>query len=154
MGFLDNLSKTISQGVDRAKFEADKFQKTTKLQNEINELRRQFDANRQDFGDRAIQLYRAGQIQSPTLGELLKAIDALQSSITLKEEELLRAQSEVFIEPQSGTVPPQNIPITTEAPATAATAQAPAGMKFCPNCQFQMPVMAAFCPNCGTRLGT
>jgi hypothetical protein len=154
MGFLDNLSKTISQGVDRAKFEADKFQKTTKLQNEINELRRQFDANRQDFGDRAIQLYRAGQIQSPTLGELLKAIDALQSSITLKEEELLRAQSEVFIEPQSGTVPPQNIPITTEAPATAATGQAPAGMKFCPNCQFQMPVMAAFCPNCGTRLGT
>jgi hypothetical protein len=153
MGFLDNLSKTISQGVDRAKFEADKFQKTTKLQNEINELRRQFDANRQDFGDRAIQLYRAGQIQSPTLGELLKAIDALQSSITLKEEELKQAQAEVFVEPQSSTVPSQNIPITTEAPTTTARAQAPAGMKFCPNCQFQMPVMAAFCPNCGTRLG-
>jgi hypothetical protein len=149
MGFLDNLSKTISQGVDRAKFEAEKFQKTTKLQNEINELRRQFDANRQDFGDRAIQLYRAGQIQSPTLGELLKAIDALQSSITLKEEELKLAQAEVFIEPIGGVVQAQNIPITTEAPA----AQAPAGMKFCTNCRFQMPVTAAFCPNCGTRLG-
>ena len=84
MGFLDNLSKTISQGVDRAKFEADKFQKTTRLQNEINELKRQIDANRMEFGDRAIQLFRAGQIQSATLGEILKAMDALQGSITLK----------------------------------------------------------------------
>jgi len=152
MGFLDNLSKTISQGVDRAKFEAEKFQKTTKLQNEINELKRQFDSNRQDFGDRAIQLYRAGQIQSPTLGELLRAIDALQSSITLKEEELKQAQAEVFVEPAPGMAPVQNVPITTETPASPAT-QAAAGMKFCPNCQFQMPVTAAFCPNCGARLG-
>jgi hypothetical protein len=152
MGFLDNLSKTISQGVDRAKFEAEKFQKTTKLQNEINELKRQCDANRLDFGDRAIQLFRAGQIQSPTLGELLKAIDALQSSITLKEEELKQAQADVFIEPTPGTVPVQNVPISTEVPASAPT-QAAAGMKFCPNCRFQMPVTAAFCPNCGARLG-
>jgi hypothetical protein len=152
MGFLDNISKTISQGVDRAKFEAEKFQKTTKLQNEINELKRQFDSNRLDFGDRAIQLYRAGQIQSPTLGELLRAIDALQSSITLKEEELKQAQAEIFVEPAPGTAPMQNVPITTESSASSP-AQAAAGMKFCPNCHFQMPVTAAFCPNCGARLG-
>ena len=155
MGFLDNLSKTISQGVDRAKFEADKFQKTTRLQNEINELKRQIDANRMEFGDRAIQLFRAGQIQSATLGEILKAMDALQGSITLKEEELKTSQSEVFVE----STPPvgmqaQNIPISS-APSTQARPQAaaPAGMKFCPNCQFQMPTSAMFCPNCGARLG-
>ena len=82
MGLLDNLSKTISQVGDRAKFEADKFQRTTKLQSEINDLKRQIDANRIEFGDRAIQLYRAGQIQSPTLGELLKAE---QSTATAKD---------------------------------------------------------------------
>ena len=155
MGFLDNLSKTISQGVDRAKFEADKFQRTTRLQNEINELKRQIDANRMEFGDRAIQLFRAGQIQSATLGEILKAMDALQGSITLKEEELKSSQSEVFVEP----TPPvgmqaQNIPISSEPPAQARPqSAAPAGMKFCPNCQFQMPASAMFCPNCGARLG-
>ena len=155
MGFLDNLSKTISQGVDRAKFEADKFQKTTRLQNEINELKRQIDTNRMEFGDRAIQLFRAGQIQSATLGEILKAMDALQGNITLKEEELKTSQSEVFVEP----TPPvgmqaQNIPISSEPPTQARTqAAAPAGMKFCPNCQFQMPTSAMFCPNCGARLG-
>jgi hypothetical protein len=155
MGFLDNLSKTISQGVDRAKFEADKFQKTTRLQNEINELKRQIDTNRMEFGDRAIQLFRAGQIQSATLGEILKAMDALQGSITLKEEELKSSQSEVFVE----STPPvgmqaQNIPISSEPPTQARPqSAAPAGMKFCPNCQFQMPTSAMFCPNCGARLG-
>jgi hypothetical protein len=155
MGFLDNLSKTISQGVDRAKFEADKFQKTTRLQNEINELKRQIDANRMEFGDRAIQLFRAGQIQSATLGEILKAMDALQGSITLKEEELKASQNEVFVEPTPAAgMPAQNVPIVSE-PSTQARPQAaaPAGMKFCPNCQFQMPTSAMFCPNCGARLG-
>src|SRR3982751_5649431 len=160
MGFLDNLSKTISQGVDRAKFEADKFQKTTRLQNEINELKRQIDANRMEFGDRAIQLFRAGQFQSATLGEILKAMDAIQGSITLKEEELKASQSEGFVDP----TPPvgmqaQNVPISSEPVSQARPAAgvpppaAPAGMKFCPNCQFQMPVAAMFCPNCGARLG-
>ena len=155
MGFLDNLSKTISQGVDRAKFEADKFQRTTRLQNEINELKRQIDANRMEFGDRAIQLFRAGQIQSATLGEILKAMDALQGSITLKEEELKTAQSEGFVEPTPAAgIQAQNVPISSE-PSTQARPQAaaPAGMKFCPNCQFQMPTSAMFCPNCGARLG-
>src|SRR4029079_3777292 len=152
MGFLDNLRKTISQGVDRAKFEADKFQKTTRLQNEINELKRQIDANRMEFGDRAIQLFPAGQIQSATLGEILKAMDALQGSITLKEEELKTSQSEVFVEP----TPPvgmqaQSITSRSETPTAARPQTAPAGMKFCPNCQFQMPTSAMFCPNCGAR---
>src|SRR3954469_22545926 len=135
MGFLDNISKTISQGVDRAKFEADKFQKTTRLQNEINELKRQIDANRMEFGDRAIQLFRAGQIQSATLGEILKAMDALQGNITLKEEELKTAQSDVFVDPTpSASVQAQNIPISSEPPAQSRPqAVAPAGMKFCPN---------------------
>ena len=151
MGFLDNLSKSLSQGVDRAKFEADKFQKTTRLQNELTELKRQIDVQRIDFGDRAIQLYRAGQIQSSSLGEILKALDALQASVTLKEEELKAAQAEIFVDktPVTG-VPAQQVPITTE-PSSAS--QAATGTKICPNCQFQMPTAAMFCPNCGARLG-
>ncbi|HNP86104.1 MAG: zinc ribbon domain-containing protein [Chloroflexi bacterium SZAS-1] len=158
MGLFDNLSKTISQVGDRAKFEADKFQRTTKLQGEINDLKRQIDTNRLEFGDRAIQLYRAGQIQSPTLGELLKALDALQASITLKEEELKRAQADVYIEP--ATPPPtagvQQVPISTEPaaqPTSAGAAGPVAGSKFCSNCRFQMPTSAVFCPNCGARQG-
>ena len=156
MGFLDNISKTISQGVDRAKFEAEKFQKTARLQGELNDLKRQSDANKMEFADRAIQLFRAGQIQSASLGELLRAIDALQASITLKEEELKSAQAEVFVEQAPPARPPaQNVPISSEPPQTRpfAAASAPAGTKICPSCSFQMPSSAVFCPNCGARLG-
>jgi hypothetical protein len=160
MNFLDNLSKAISQGVDRAKFEADKFQRTTRLQNEISELKKQIDLKRMEFGDRALELYKAGQFQSATLGEILRGMEALQASTTLKEEELKTAQAEVFVEPTpSAGVQAQQVPISTEPPASytsAPSAQNPtpaAGTKACPNCRFQMPASAMFCPNCGTRLG-
>lgn len=160
MGFLDNLTKTISQGVDRAKFEADKFQKTTRIQNEINELKKQIDSKRMEFGDRALELYKAGQIQSATLGEILRGIEGLQNGVTLKEEELKAAQAEVFVEP----TPPAGVDVqqrpsgvaTAPPPgsqATAAQGAVPAGLKSCPNCQFQMPSAAMFCPNCGARVG-
>ena len=159
MGFLDNLTKSIGQGVDRAKFEADKFQKTLRIQNEINELKKQIDAKRLEFGDRALELYKAGQFQSATLGEILRSIEALQVSVTLKEEDLKTAQAETFVEPTpSAGMPAQQAPGGVAPPQTGAQAgpaqgTASAGMKNCPNCQFQMPSAAMFCPNCGARMG-
>ncbi|HEX5688825.1 MAG TPA: zinc ribbon domain-containing protein [Roseiflexaceae bacterium] len=147
MGFLDNISKSISQGVDRAKFEADKFQRTTRIQGEINELKRQIDGKRAELGDRAFDLYKAGQIQSSTLGDLVMALEALRTNITLKEEDLKAAQSETFVEPTPpvGTTPPpaQNVAPRQGQPVSVA--------KTCANCQFQMPASAVFCPNCGAR---
>ena len=64
MSFLDNISKKISEGVERAKFEAEKLQRTVALQNELAEIKRQLDAKRMEFGDRAMELYKAGKIQS------------------------------------------------------------------------------------------
>jgi hypothetical protein len=155
MGFLDNLSKSISQGVDRAKFEAEKFQKTTRIQGEIGELKKQIDGKRADLGDRAFELYKAGQIQSPTLGDLVKALEALRASITLKEEELKTAQAEIFVEPPA-TGTPSATPTGSASQSSApppTQGQPVAVTKSCPNCQFQMPASAVFCPNCGARQG-
>jgi len=151
MGFLDNLTKSISQGVDRAKFEAEKFQRTTRLQGEINDLQHQIDSRRAELGDRAFELYKAGQIQSPTLADLVKGLEALRSSVTLKEEELKAAQAVAFVEPAPApSAPPPPAPAAT--PPVAAS-QSVAVTKNCPNCQFQMPAAAMFCPNCGARQG-
>src|SRR5215470_7935768 len=137
MGFLDNLSKSISQGVDRAKFEAEKFQKTTRIQGEIGELKKQIDAKRAELGDRAFDLYKAGQIQSSTLGDMVKALEALRAGITLKEEELKTAQAEIFVEP----TPPAGTPAppagTGPSSAASGTGGQPVAVaKSCPNCQF------------------
>lgn len=150
MGLLDQLSKTISQVSDRAKFEAEKFQKTTRLQGEINELRRQIDQKLLELGQRAYDLQRAGQIHAPTLAELAATLDQLRATLVAREEELKQAQNEVYIEPAPVTPPPaptvQSVPIS-EAPPIAA------GPKICPQCGFQMPATAIFCPSCGTRVG-
>jgi hypothetical protein len=150
MGFLDQISKTLSQGVDRAKFEAEKFQKTTRLQGEVNEFRRQLDAKLIELGQRAYDLQRAGQISAPSISEMSAAVDQLRATLVVKEEELKLSQNDMFIEPTlSPMVPPQQVPISYEAPTTSPTQAA--GPKACVNCGFQMPATAMFCPSCGTR---
>jgi len=153
MGFLDELSRKLAEGVDRARFEAEKFQRVTAIQGEISMLRRQIDGKRLEFGDRALELFKAGAIQSPTLAAILREIEALQASLTLKEEELRHVQGQVFIEPT--TTRAQNVPISIEPPRQPAPPSVPpvAGGKTCPSCGFQMPQTAVFCPNCGLRIG-
>jgi hypothetical protein len=155
MGFLDELSRKLAEGVDRARFEAEKFQRVTAIQGEISTLRRQIDGKRLEFGDRALELFKAGAIQSPTLAAILREIEALQASLTLKEEELRHVQGQVFIEPT--TTRAQNVPVSIEPPRPPEPALPPvspiAGVKTCPSCGFQMPQTAVFCPNCGLRVG-
>ncbi len=152
MDVFNNLGKSLTQGIDRAKFEAEKFQRAAKVQTELNDLKKQVDTKRMEAGDKALDLYRAGQITSATLGQLLRELDTLRTSITLKEDELKLVQNETFVAPQT-TVPPstasQHVPVSVETPQNAA----PANGKFCPACGFGMPNSAMFCPNCGTRVG-
>jgi hypothetical protein len=149
MGLLDQLSRSIAQSVDRAKFEAEKFQRTTRLQGEVNELRRQVDSKLNELGQRAYELLRAGQIQSATLAELGAVVDQLRSALVMKEEELKQAQAEVYVEPPAPAPPPpsQSVPIDYAPPPSSTPV-----VKQCGVCGFQMPGTAMFCPNCGTRV--
>ncbi|NTV62409.1 MAG: zinc ribbon domain-containing protein [Oscillochloris sp.] len=154
MGFLDQISKTLSQGVDRAKFEADKFQKTTRLQGEVNEFRRQLDTKLMEMGQRAYDLQRAGQISAPSIGEMAVTVDQIRATLLSKEEELKVAQNDVFIEPGVSTpsaAPVQSVPIAYDSPPIV-TPPAATGLKACASCGFQMPSTAMFCPNCGSRV--
>lgn len=173
MGFLDQISKTLTQGVDRAKFEAEKFQKTTRLQGEVNEFRRQMEAKLIELGQRAYDLQRAGQINVPSIAEMASAVDQLRAALVVREEELKQSQAEQWIDPVTGAgAPPpasQQVPISYESPSAPtppaaapytppappvvppAAASQPA-QKACGNCGFQMPSSAMFCPNCGNRV--
>lgn len=157
MSFIDNITKKVSQSVERAKFEAEKLQRTLRMESELNDLKKQVEGKRLEFGDRALELFKAGKIQSPTLGEILRAIEALQARVTLKEEELKLAQAEVYTEPPQQAPPPaqaQQVPISVAPPPQQAPPPVqPTGTKACPNCGFQMPGTAVFCPSCGNRVG-
>lgn len=164
MGFFDQLGKTISHGVDRAKFEAEKFQKTSRLQGNVGNIKQQLDGKMIELGQRAYDLYRAGQITAPSVAKLAQEIDKLRAEMIVKEEELKAAQAEMFVEPVLPTISTaQSIPISQDAPQqennaipapspAAQSSLSPEHTKTCPNCQFQMPTRAVFCPNCGLRV--
>ncbi|MGC8801605.1 MAG: zinc ribbon domain-containing protein [Chloroflexus aggregans] len=154
MGLLNQIGKTLSQVTDRAKFEAEKFQKTTRLQFEINELRRQIDLKLMELGQRAYDLQRAGQIHAPSLAELSTTIDQLRATLVTREEELKQAQREVYVEPTPTTPPPITSPTVQSVPISEASSPKPATeSKICGQCGFVMPGNAIFCPSCGTRVG-
>ncbi len=178
MRFLDQFGKVASQAADaaaqameRARFEAEKFHKTSRIQAELDDCKRQLDAKLIELGQRTYELYRTGHISPASVADLAHAVDQLRIDVTRKEDELRIAHAHVYVEPVTTATPPagsaQSVPIQDESAASAtATAgqQAPPpaqpaapaaapGKKKCPSCGFEMPAHAVFCPNCGFRLG-
>lgn len=120
MGFLDSLSKTLSTGVDRAKFEADKFQRTSRVSGEINNVKSQIDTNIRQLGERALELYQQGTITAPEIASLAQIIAQLRDQQTQKETELNMLNAETFeswqaTQPQaSQAAASQDIPISSD----------------------------------------
>jgi hypothetical protein len=96
MGFLDSLSKTLSTGVDRAKFEAEKFQRTSRISGDINNVKSQIDTNMRQLGERAFELYEQGRLDAPEITSLAQIVTQLRGQQAEKERELGEAQSETF----------------------------------------------------------
>lgn len=170
MSFLDHLGKSIAQSVDRAKFEADKFQKTSRVQGEIQRLQRELDNQFIELGQRAYDLQRAGQIHAPTVATMSSTVDRIRADIIKLEEQLKAMQAENYEAVPASLPPAQSIPIThipsgqenlppplmqTPVPQQSSPTIPPtmSGKKNCPACGFQMPLHAVFCPNCGFRIG-
>lgn len=127
MGFLDSLSKTLSSGVDRAKFEADKFQRTSRINGEINNVKSQIDTNIRQLGERALELYQQGTITAPEIASLAQIVAQLRDQQTAKETELNTANAETFEtwqasqpqQPQTSSA--QNVPISSDADVPTPT---------------------------------
>jgi hypothetical protein len=174
MGFLDQFGKAAGQVVDRARFEAEKFQKTSRIQGELSDIKQQLDQVLIELGQRTHDLYHAGQMQSTSVADLVQQVDRLRGEVIGKEDELRQAQAETYVEPTppppGETPPPSGAEEANTAPPTfkgqyepppsapAAPAVQPApeqpDTRTCPACSFQMPAKAVYCPNCGFRVGS
>lgn len=150
MGPLDQLNKIAGQWKNRAAFEMEKFQRTSRITGDLNDLKNRLDQALNELGQRAYDLHRAGQIKSPTIAELTKRIDEIQSRIVQKEEELKVEEAQVYVEPVASAVPRAQAVTIHEAEVKPQSAGLP---KSCPKCRFQMPQTALFCPRCGCHTG-
>ena len=126
MRFFDNLGKSLQSGVERAKFEADKFQRTSRISGEISNVKSQIETNMRQLGERALDLYQQGMLQAPEIASLAQIISQLREQQEAKERELEHANSETFEQYQAAqasqageSAPPQasgqNVPISHEA---------------------------------------
>ena len=96
MRFLDNLGKSLSTGVERAKYETDKFQRTSKINGEISNVKAQVETNMRQLGERALELYQQGSIQAPEIASLAQIIAQLREQLDARERELEQVTNETF----------------------------------------------------------
>ena len=114
----------MSSGVDRAKYEADKFQRTSRVSGEINNIKSQIDTNVRQLGERALELYESGAITAPEVASLAQIIAQLREQLNGKDAELQVAQNETFEvwqaqQPQQASGS-QSVPVSSEAGAAAS----------------------------------
>ncbi len=133
MSILDQITRSANQIVDRARFETEKFQRTTRLQAEIADLRLDMDRKLAELGQRTYELYRAGQISSATVATLVQAIDQIRISMTQKEEELSAVQVSEYVDPTAPaptggawSVPIEDAPAAQAAPSPSPYSPPPA----------------------------
>ena len=177
MGFLDNLKGTLSQGVDRAKFEADKLQRVQRIRNDINDMHQQIGTNYGQLGQRAYELFNQGKLDEPEIASLAQIINDLNARLQAANQELERAQNEQFQPeayqqpygqpppqqygqpqqyapppPQQYGQPPQYGYTPPSTPPQGVPAQPDADSKTCSACGFKASSEAVFCPECGNRM--
>ncbi len=132
MRFLDQFGRSAQQAIDRARFEADKFQKTTALQGEIADLQHKLNQQLTALGERAYDLYRAGTLAPASVADLAREVDALRMDVTRKEDELRQAQAMVYVEPPPGAVA-QVVPIDDDdSPPTPSNVAPPTPSNVAP----------------------
>ncbi len=100
-----NVADAAQQAMDRARFEAEKFQKTSRIQGELSELKQQLDQHYRELGQRTHELYRTGQIQTASVSDLISQIEQVQIDVTRKEDELRIAQAEARVESTPSAAP-------------------------------------------------
>lgn len=135
MGFLDNLSKTLSSGTERVKFEADKFQRTSRISGEVANLKTQIDTNLRQLGERTLELYQQGTISAPEVASLAQIITQLREQQTAHEHELNEAQNAQFEsdQPQATAATAQQVPIMSAPVDTMSTTSSTSATHTVPN---------------------
>jgi len=166
---MPGIFGSIRQGAARAAFEADKLRRVNQVQSEIANLRRQAREHATQLSDRALELYRAGELAHAELITECEQIASLDDEIAEKQRQVEQIQQEKMQEeapqagmaagaaasdgvtcPHCGTAIPQGASFCPTCGAKAEVPE-PEGV-VCPNCQASLSAGTAFCPHCGTRI--
>ena len=159
-----SLLDQFRRGLDRASFEADRMMRYNRVKAEAARLRQQGRERTFALGEKALELYRAGTLPQPELGDIAREIIALDSRIEQKEQEATVIQAEDWLPPEgeppadgdpqigAATGPaPQPVTPPTTTPAASTAADRPRGHHYCATCGNELRPGAHFCAHCGAK---
>jgi hypothetical protein len=148
MSILDKVTKAVGDVVDKGKKDLDQFMKVQKINGEIGGMETkiagfnsQIQALKQQAGEKAIELIRAGTLASPEIQGFFEQIRGIEQQISAEETTIAERKADIEkikAEPQASAATPPPGPVS-------------AG-KFCPQCGAPS-TGSAFCPQCGAKLG-
>jgi RNA polymerase subunit RPABC4/transcription elongation factor Spt4 len=121
----------MRKGASRAQLEADKLLRINRVQSQINALKQQTQQRTVQLGEKALELYRVGQLTEHDLVTSCESIVALEKEIAVKETQIEAIKRESLPE--------------EEAVVSSAYGH------LCPQCKISLPEEAVFCPNCGSK---
>ena len=170
MSLLDRVTKAVGDAVDRGKKEVDQFVRIQKINGEIGDIERtiadfrnQIQEAKQQAGEKAIEMLRAGTLTCPDLQAFVEKIGGIEQQIAAEESAITGKRAEIekikaehdeakTAAAAAPVVPPPIPSVAAEPPAATPPAPA-ASARFCPQCGAQLAGSGAFCPQCGTKMG-
>jgi len=162
MSFLDRVTKAVGDVVDRGKQEVDQFMRIQKINGEIGQMEKkiaefksQIQNAKQQAGEKAIALVRAGAIASPDLTAFVDQITVVEQHIAVEEAavagkkkdiEAIKAEDEA-----AAATPAAEAPAVPSVPASQPPAAPAAAARLCAACGAAIAGAGAFCPQCGAK---
>jgi hypothetical protein len=140
MGWLNKLTKTVEEGVNRATTEADKALRVGRVTTEIVGKRNEQDKQLQEIGRALWQLHKDGKQVPEELQSRFSRLEEL-------ERELVDLESQR--EAIKAGVGPQG---QGSAQSTTVVEEEPAQQTFCTACGSALPAGASSCPQCGHKV--
>ncbi len=156
MSILDRVTKAVGDAVDRGKKEVDQFVRIQKINGQIGDLEKSIEGSKGQIqqaklkiGEMAIEMMRAGTLNSQEMKEVLDQIAGFEQQIAARETEIVqkRAEIESIRSEEKMSKPPQ-----TGADAPPIPSPPPGASRFCPHCGVPAG-SGAFCAQCGSKLG-
>ena len=158
-GFLDRVSRAVTDAVDRGKREVDEFVRIQKINGEVGEIEKQINgfkaqiqAVKVQIGEKAVEMMRAGTLENADLQAWMDQIAGIEQQIA--EQETVIAEKRTEIEKIKAEAEAQKAAAAAAAAQPAPPAPAdPAVGGSCVQCGAPLAEGAAFCAQGGEKQG-
>ena len=140
MGWLNKLTKTVEEGVNRATTEADKALRVGKITTEIVGKRNEQDKQLQEIGRALWQLHKDGKQVPEELQARFARLEELERELSDLEAQRDAVKAGVGPQGQAATH------------STTVVEEETQQQTFCTACGSALPSGASSCPQCGHKV--